>query len=385
MSAADSKNSSSPQWPQWPQWLPLREDLREHRPYGAPQIDVPVRLNTNENPFGPSRALVKDLESAINEIGLRLNRYPDREAVELRSALARYINQLSDTTLASSNIWAANGSNEIIQSLFLAFGGNNRKALGFEPSYSMHRNIARTTGTTWLEVPRNSEFMIDIERAQSEIQTLSPSMIFLTTPNNPTGTISSLAEIAALAKGARDVGALLVVDEAYQEFSSELSAVTLINQFPNIVVCRTMSKAFAFAGARVGYLVADSAVIDAMLLVRLPYHLSSATQALALVALSYSKELLANVALLSKERERIAAELARIGVVVLPSGANFFLFKTEKPEELWAALLARGVLIRDVALPEHLRVTVGTPEENDRFITELKSALEQGSAHKRDQ
>ena len=381
MSAADSRNSDSPQWPQW---LPLREDLREQRPYGAPQIDVPVRLNTNENPFGPSRALVKDLESAINEIGLRLNRYPDREAVELRSALARYINQLSDTTLASSNIWAANGSNEIIQSLFLAFGGNNRKALGFEPSYSMHRNIARTTGTTWLEVPRNSEFMIDIERAQSAIQTLSPSMIFLTTPNNPTGTISSLAEIAALAKAARDVGALLVVDEAYQEFSSEPSAVTLINQFSNIVVCRTMSKAFAFAGARVGYLVADSAVIDAMLLVRLPYHLSSATQALALVALSYSKELLANVALLSKERERIAAELARIGVPVLPSGANFFLFKTEKPEELWAALLAQGVLIRDVALPEHLRVTVGTPEENDRFITELKSALEQGSAHKRD-
>lgn len=374
MSAPESK---SPNWPNWPEWLPLRDDLREQTPYGAPQIDVPVRLNTNENPFGPSRALVKDLGSAISEIGLRLNRYPDRDAAELRSNLSRYINQLSDTTFTPLNIWAANGSNEIIQSLFLAFGGSNRSALGFEPSYSMHRNIARITGTKWIEVPRTTDFTIDLENARLKIQELRPSLIFLTTPNNPTGTVSAISQVVALAEASAAIGALLVVDEAYQEFSSEQSAVTLIQNFSNVVVCRTMSKAFAFAGARIGYLVADASVIDAMLLVRLPYHLSSATQALALAALSYSQELLANVALLRKERERITKDLERMGVMVLPSGANFFLFKAEKPGELWERLLSHGVLIRDVGLKQFLRVSVGTPHENDRFVSALKSALEQ--------
>jgi histidinol-phosphate aminotransferase len=338
-------------------------------------------LNTNENPFGPGRALVKDLESAIREIGSRLNRYPDRDAIELRTALARYINQLSDTTFGAENIWAANGSNEVIQSMFLAFGGGGRRALGFEPSYSMHRNIARVTGTEWVSLSRNSDFAIDIEGARTAIEQARPALIFVTTPNNPTGTTTSVVELTTLAKIAADTGAILVVDEAYQEFSSEASAVTLIDAlatFPNVVVCRTMSKAFAFAGARVGYLVAHSAVIDAILLVRLPYHLSSATQALALVALAYSQELLANVALLSKERARIAQELERIGVQALPSGANFFLFQNQNPQLLWQMLLDSDVLIRDVGLPNHLRVTIGTPQENDRFVSALKSALERG-------
>lgn len=360
---------------QWPSWLPLRDQLRDQSPYGAPQIDVPVRLNTNENPFGPSKALIKDLERAIGEVGGHLNRYPDRDALELRRALARYINQLSDTTFSENNIWAANGSNEIIQSIFLAFGGEGRSAMGFEPSYSMHPNIARATGTRWHAVARAENFIIDGELAQEEIAAKCPTLVFLTTPNNPTGTITSISEIAGLARRCADINALLIVDEAYQEFSNQPSAVTLINEHPNLIVCRTMSKAFAFAGARLGYLIAHPSVVDAALLVRLPYHLSSATQALALVALSYSQELLANVALLSSERERMARDLGRIGVTALASGANFFLFETDRPKALWDQLLQRGVLIRDVGLSGYLRVTVGAPEENDRFIALLGQAL----------
>ena len=364
----------------WPSWLPLRNDLRGQVPYGAPQIDVATRLNTNENPFGPSKTLVKDLERALSEIGAQLNRYPDRDAVELRRSLAQYINQLSDTTFSQSNIWASNGSNEIIQSIFLAFGGANRSALGFEPSYSMHQNIARSTGTSWLSMSRADDFTLDIDAACQRVISSKPTLVFLTTPNNPTGTITPIAQIAVLAQTCAQVNALLIVDEAYQEFSNELSAVTLIEKFPNIIICRTMSKAFAFAGARVGYLVAHPSVIDAMLLVRLPYHLSSATQALALVALSYSRELLANVALLSKERIRVGRELERLGVATLPSGANFFLFRAVNPRALWQALLDHGILIRDVGLPDYLRVTVGTPDENDRFIAALSRALDESSA-----
>ena len=363
---------------QWPDWLPLRADLRDQKPYGAPQLEVPVRLNTNENPFGPSRALVKDLEQSVSEIGALLNRYPDRDAVELRRTLARYINQLSDTNFSEKNIWAANGSNEIIQSIFLAFGGHGRSALGFEPSYSMHHNISRATGTTWLSVQRQSDFSFDINSAKDEINSKRPTLVFLTTPNNPTGTITPINQIAELAAACAHVGALLIVDEAYQEFSNETSAVTLVDDHVNLLVCRTMSKAFAFAGARVGYLVGNSSVIDAMLLVRLPYHLSSATQALALVALSYSQELLANVELLSRERERMRQELDRLGVAPLASGANFFLFTAQHPAQLWQSLLEHGVLVRDVGLERYLRVTVGTPEENDRFISALALTLGRG-------
>lgn len=361
----------------WPTWLPLRSNLRDEQPYGAPQIDVPVRLNTNENPFGPSKALVKDLERAVSEVGAHLNRYPDRDALELRRTLARYINEQSDTRFAEANIWAANGSNEIIQSIYLAFGGYQRSALGFTPSYSMHQNIARATGTEWLSVQRDESFAIDVAAATAGIVRHHPALTFVTSPNNPTGTITSLATIEELARASAQVGGLLVVDEAYQEFSSAPSAVTLVEQYPNIIICRTMSKAFAFAGARVGYLVAHPSVIDAMFLVRLPYHLSSATQALALVALSYSQELLANVALLSKERERLRKGLAQMGVGSIDSGANFFLFVAHQPTVLWEALLRQGVLVRDVGLPGLLRVSVGTPEENDRFISALSSALGQ--------
>ena len=363
----------------WPSWLPLRDDLRDQIAYGAPQLEVPVRLNTNENPFGPSKSLVKDLEHALSEIGTHLNRYPDRNSMTLRQSLARYINETSDTTFTAENIWPANGSNEVIQSLFLAFAGNSKVAAGFEPSYSMHRNIAKVTGTSWHSWERRDDYSIDVNHVKERASEVRATLIFLTTPNNPTGTITSVADIRQLAEISGRTGALLVIDEAYQEFSAQPSAVTLIDEFPHVVVSRTMSKAFAFAGTRVGYLVGNAKVIDALQLVRLPYHLSSATQAFALVALDHSQELLANVALLRQERERVRAALTRMGVNSLESGANFFLFSAQNPGKLWQKLVDVGVLVRDVGLPSYLRVTIGTPEENDHFLAAIKDALGESS------
>ena len=244
----------------------------------------------------------------------------------------------------------------------------------------MHVNIARATGTKWQHNQRNGDFTIDVPGATKIIAQERPTLVFLTSPNNPTGTITPISQIEQLAQACAEVNALLIVDEAYQEFSNERSAVTLIEAHPNIVVCRTMSKAFEFAGARLGYLVGNQKVVDAMLLVRLPYHLSSATQSLASVALNYAQELLANVAVLSNERERIRLGLANIGVTALPSGANFFLFETTRPAQLWQELLEQGVLVRDVGLAGYLRVTVGRPEENELFIKALTHALGKGSA-----
>ncbi len=267
---------------QWPTWLPLRQNLREISPYGAPQLPADAVMNTNENPYAPSPALAQAIADRVSEVALTLNRYPDRDAVVLRTKLADFINGLSGTDFDSSNIWAANGSNEIIQSLFMAFGGGT--ALGFTPSYSMHPLIAKVTQVQWLNGKRREDFTLDVDSAIEQIQRDKPTLTFITTPNNPTGsslTIDEIEKIARLTSG------LLIVDEAYAEFSDEISAATLIKKYPHVVVIRTMSKAFAFAGVRLGYLVADRAVIESMFLVRLPYHLSALTQAAAEVAIDF--------------------------------------------------------------------------------------------------
>jgi histidinol-phosphate aminotransferase len=286
--------------------------------------------------------------------------------------LAEFVNSLSHTSFTLKNIWAANGSNEIIQSLFLAFG--EKGAIGFTPSYSMHPLIARVTQTAWRDGQRRADFSLDIEIAKEEIAKSAPSLTFITTPNNPTGTSISISEIEELAQAAPG---LLVVDEAYAEFSDEISAVTLIEKHPNVIVIRTMSKAFSFAGARVGYLVADPVVIDALFLVRLPYHLSALTQAAAEVALQYREELLGNVATLIKSREWVTGELNQLGLTVLPSKANFLLFSGfDIPAPLlWKSLLDAGVLIRDVGLSGYLRVTIGSEAENKLFIEALSEIL----------
>jgi histidinol-phosphate aminotransferase len=356
----------------WPSWLPLRGNLRELSPYGAPQLPADAILNTNENPYAPSAELAKAIAKKVSIVAKTLNRYPDRDAEVLRNKLAEFINDLSATSFNSENIWVANGSNEIIQSLFLAFGGGS--AIGFTPSYSMHPLIARVCQVSWTNGSRRADFSLDVESAIAQIQSSKPSLTFITTPNNPTGSAITIEEIEKLAI---NTPGLLVVDEAYAEFSDEASAVTLIEKYPHVVVIRTMSKAFAFAGARVGYLVAHPSVIEAMFLVRLPYHLSALTQAAAEVALDFTTELLGTVHQLRDSRNQMAQELADLGLTVLPSSANFLLFTgfEQSSADLWQALLDRGVLIRDVGLLGYLRVTIGNEAENKNFVNSLSQCL----------
>lgn len=359
----------------WPSWLPLRKELTPLTPYGAPQIPAQASLNTNENPYSPSLSLQKAIADAVLGVAAKLNRYPDRDANELRSKLAGYINSTSQMKFTLDNIWAANGSNEIIQSIFLAFGQGS--VLGFTPSYSMHPLIAKVCGTTWIDGRRNADFSLNVEMATKQIAETKPVLTFITTPNNPTGGSVSISEIKLLANAVAQVGGLLIVDEAYAEFSSEQSAVTLIANNPHVVVIRTMSKAFAFAGARVGYLVSDSCVKDAMMLVRLPYHLSALTQAAASVAIDFKDELLGYVSELIQARESLTAQLHALGLATVPSSANFILFtgfSVDAPK-LWDELLGKGVLIRDVGLPGYLRVTVGNEAENTLFISALKELI----------
>jgi histidinol-phosphate aminotransferase len=357
---------------QWPVWLPLRQNLQELSPYGAPQLPADAVMNTNENPYAPSQKLAQAISDRVADVALTLNRYPDRDAVALRTKLADFINGLSGTDIAVENIWAANGSNEIIQSLFMAFGGG--AALGFTPSYSMHPLIAKVTQVKWINGNRREDFSLDIDSAIAQIQRDKPTLTFITTPNNPTGSAITIDEIEKIAKA---TSGLLVVDEAYAEFSNEVSAVTLIKKYPHVVVIRTMSKAFAFAGVRLGYLVADPEVVDAMFLVRLPYHLSALTQAAAEVALDFKSELLGTVEQLRKDRDHVASQLTDMGLKVIPSASNFLLFSGfDMPSsQLWQAMLDKGVLIRDVGLLGYLRVTIGNEAENNKFISSLSACL----------
>ncbi|WP_306371344.1 histidinol-phosphate transaminase [Nocardiopsis sp. CC223A] len=347
--------------------LPLRDDLRGRSPYGAPQIDVPVVLNTNENPHPPSERLARALADAVAETAVGLNRYPDRDAVRLRQGLAEYLGH----GLTTAGVWAANGSNEILQQILQAFGGPGRTAMGFEPSYSMHPIISRGTGTAWAPVPRTADFRIDVDAALAAIAEHAPSVIFLTSPNNPTGTALPIADIERIAAAAPGV---VVVDEAYAEFRREgtPSALGLLADHPRLIVSRTMSKAFALAGARLGYLAAHPAVVDALQLVRLPYHLSAVTQTVALVALDHADELLGTVADLRAERDSLVEWLRAHGFAVADSDANFVLFgEFEDRTKVWEALLDHQVLVREVGPPGWLRVTVGTPQEMAAFRDSL--------------
>ncbi len=356
--------------------LPLRDDLRGRSPYGAPQLDVAVRLNTNENPYPPPPELVADVTAAVAEAARELHRYPDRDALDLRADLAAYLTTATGVPLSSENVWAANGSNEVLQQILQAFGGPGRRAVGFEPSYSMHPIIAGGTRTEWFPAPRRPDFAIDVDAAAALLRAQAPDVTFLTSPNNPTGQSLEPAEVAALVDAAPGI---VVVDEAYAEFSDHPSAVGLLaGHGHKLIVSRTMSKAFAFAGGRLGYLVAAPAVVDALQLVRLPYHLSVLTQAAARAALRHADATLATVALLRHERDRVVDELAAAGYDVVPSDANFVLLgRFADAPHAWRSFLERGVLIRDVGIPQRLRVTVGTPEENDAFLQVATDVLDE--------
>jgi len=347
----------------------IRGDLRHLHPYGAPQLDVPVQLNTNENPYAPSESLRQAIADAVAGIAGTLNRYPDRDAVDLRKDLADYLGH----GLTAAQVWAANGSNEIIQQLLQAFGGPGRTALGFEPSYSMHPLISQVTGTGWIEGSRDAGY--GLSAAAEQVKAHRPDVVFVTSPNNPTGTSVPLELIEEVYDAA---AGLVVVDEAYAEFvrAGIPSALTLLPGRPRLVVSRTMSKAFAAAGTRLGYLAADPAVVDALLLVRLPYHLSTVTQAVARAALAASSELLSSVNALRTERDALVDWLRGQGLRAADSDANFVLFGTfGDRHKVWQALLDRGVLIRETGPEGWLRVTVGTPGEMAAFRAALTEVL----------
>ena len=356
--------------------LPLRDDLRGSTPYGAPQIDVPVRLNTNENSYDvPEPVALAVVEAVASEVR-SLNRYPDREFTDLRTALAGYLGH----DLRPEQLWAANGSNEVLQQVLQAFGGPGRTALGFTPAYSMHPIISATASTAWVDGRRGTaddDFDLAAAGVTEQVSRVDPDVVFLCSPNNPTGTALAL-DVVEAAYDASD-HAVVVVDEAYAEFArtGTPSALILLPGRPRLVVTRTMSKAFALAGARVGYLAADPSVCDALRLVRLPYHLSSVTQAVALAALAHAEPLLATVEAIRAQRDRIVDELTAMGLRAVASDANFVLFGGLADQRAtWQALLDHGVLVRDVGLPGHLRVTAGTPDETSAFLTALATTLE---------
>ena len=356
--------------------LPVRDDLRGQTPYGAPQLDVRARLNVNENPFAPSESLVADVAAAVAEATRGLNRYPDRDAVALRGDLAAYLSGESGVALTGAQIWPANGSNEVMHQLLLAFGGPGRTALGFTPTYSMYPEYCRDTFTRYVTVGRDGDFRVEAEVALEAIAEYRPDVVLLASPNNPTGTPLTLEVVAAVLDAAPG---MVIVDEAYAEFRRRgtPSALEQLDGHPRLVVTRTMSKAFGLAGARLGYLAADPAVVEAVQLVRLPYHLSAVTQAVARVALAHTDDLQSQVALLRDERDGLVDWLRGRGHDVADSDANFVLFgRFDDRRAVWQGLLDRGVLIRETGPEGWLRVSVGTPEENAAF----RAALEEVTA-----
>lgn len=347
--------------------LPIRDDLRGQTPYGAPQNVVRIALNVNENTHSVPPEVIAHVAAALERALHQVNRYPDREFTALREHLADYLGE----SIVPPQIWAANGSNEVIQHILQAFGGPGRSVLGFPPTYSMHSIIAAGTGTRWVAGDRDPEFWLSPATAVAAVDAADPDIVFLCAPNNPTGTPLGLDTIEAVYAASRGI---VMVDEAYAEFmpAGQPSALSLLPGRERLVVSRTMSKAFAFAGARLGYLAADPAVIDALRLVRLPYHLSTLTQAAAVAALECAPTMLATVDAIREQRDLLIVELARLGYAPHDSWANFVLFGgVADPQATFDYLLEHDILIRDVGLPHHLRVTAGTPDETAEFLAVL--------------
>ncbi|WP_250446697.1 histidinol-phosphate transaminase [Actinotalea sp. C106] len=352
--------------------LPLRAELRGLEPYGAPQLDVPVLLNVNENPYPPSEAVVADVATAVALAARGLNRYPDREALGLRAELADYLARESGVRVAPEQVWAANGSNEVMLHLLQAFGGPGRTALSFAPTYSMYPEYARDTATRWVAGRRAEDFSLDLDQVRELVAREQPSVVLLASPNNPTGTALPPAAVEAVLEATAQVaeGCVVVVDEAYAEFRREgtPSALALLAEHPRLAVSRTMSKAFGLAGARVGYLAASRELVDALRVVRLPYHLSAVTQAVARAALRHADALMAQVGSLRSSRDETVTWLRSKGLTTAESDANFVLFGTfDDRHVIWQGLLDRGVLIRETGPEGWLRVSIGTPAEMTAF------------------
>jgi histidinol-phosphate aminotransferase len=354
--------------------LPVRDDLRGKKPYGAPQIHVPIQLNVNENTHPVPPEVAADIARALGEALSGINRYPDREFTALREALAGYVGG----GVTADNLWAANGSNEVLQQIMQAFGGPGRSLLGFPPTYSMYPLLAEGTGTAWVTAERGPDFAITPDIAVAAIRAHKPDITVFCAPNNPTGTGVALDAIAA-AYDATD--GIVIVDEAYHEFmpDSEPRATELLAGRPRLLISRTMSKAFAFAGARVGYLVAHPDAIDALRLVRLPYHLSALTQAAATTALRHAPTMLGMVDDIRTQRDRLVRELAGLGYAPHASQTNFVLFGgVDDPHAVFTRLLEDGIIIRDVGIPNHLRVSAGTEDETTAFLDAMSRIAHDG-------
>jgi histidinol-phosphate aminotransferase len=347
-----------------------RSDLADLMPYRAPQMDAPVKLNTNESPYPPPQSFMEDLGRRVAAIPI--HRYPDRDVTELREGLARHLSVLTD------RVWLANGSNEVLLQLVLAFGGAERRAMTFEPTYTMHSHIVRVSGTRLLRARRNPDFTMHVDATVDAVRKQEPDIVFLCSPNNPTGNTNTEEEIKAICEAAPG---LVILDEAYTEFARG-SLLRLIEDHERLAVVRTFSKAWRMAGARLGYVVAQPWVHAQIQKVRLPYHLSALAQAAGLVALEHAREITAHVQTIVLERERLWDELSTTrGITAFPSRANFILFRCEaKPAaDVWKALLDKGVLVRDFSevpgCDGCLRVSVGTPEQNERFLESLSTVL----------
>jgi histidinol-phosphate aminotransferase len=370
MSRAMSKQGANPSLDE----LPLRPELVDQKPYGAPQLDVPICLNVNENPYPPSELVINKIAAAVAEAGRSLNRYPERDALALRADLARYLGH----GLTAEHIWAANGSNEVMLHVLSAFAGPGRRVLSFAPTYSMYPEYARDTHSEWCTAARRDDFTIDPDAARTAVLESRSDVVLITSPNNPTGTAVSLDTIRAICDVAPGV---VVVDEAYYEFARNgtPSALELLPDYPRLAVSRTMSKAFAFAAGRLGYLAATPAFIEALRIVRLPYHLSALTQAAARVALAHAPEMLAKVEQLRQARDDLAQWLVAQGLQVAESDANFVFFgRFADRHAVWQALLDRGVLIRETGPEEWLRVSAGTPTEMQAFKEALAALISSG-------
>jgi len=357
-----------------------RADLALMAGYHSPRVEVAVRLNVNESPLPPPAEWLEALRTELGQVDF--HRYPDRRAWELRTALGRFHG------VGPEQIFAANGSNEVLQSLLLAFGGPGRAAAVFEPTYALHSHIARITGTAVATGERDQDFAIDLSEVSRVVSEAQPALTFMCSPNNPTGR----ADPAEVTEAVLDLApGLVVVDEAYGQFS-RWSALSLVahgagggNGRPSsdrLVVVRTFSKTWSMAGVRLGYLIGPAAVVGALEQVALPYHLDSVKQVAGRLALDYQAEMQARVGLLVEERGRLSCALGQMEVDAWPSEANFIMFRPRRREgsEVWSELVERSVLVRDCSswprLAGCLRVTVGTPGENTAFLAALAEVLE---------
>lgn len=351
----------------------MRDDLRALEGYHSPQVHVRVRLNTNESPFPPPPAWRDAFAAELSRV--EWHRYPDRAATALREGIAEQHGVRPD------QVFAANGSNEVLQTLLLAYAGPGRTVATFEPTYQLHGHIARLTGATVAEGERADDFTLDLDEVRRVMSASRPTVTFLCSPNNPTGLVEPESNIRTVLSLVQEQGeSLLVVDEAYGQFA-DWSAMGLVHDDIPMVVSRTFSKTWSMAGSRLGYLVGPSWLVDDLDKVVLPYHLDVAKQIAGRLALTFVHEMEDRVKVIVAERERLSAAMTAMPIDVFPSGANFILFRTRTlaGKHVWQGLLDRSVLIRDCSgwprLEGCLRVTIGTPAENDEFLTSLSEVL----------